>query len=481
MICKSCGTESKGKRCPHCGEKLSLDSASTTSAAVDSDAAARKPKRLPPLSLKMVFWQAIALFLPLAYLFFNVFICLSNSFFSFSTTGEMHLHRFIERLADRTYETNVVGEIMELTLGEAVTAFDTVSPFFYLNAERAAQISLFVLPVLVITAFVLICAAAGVLLFLTGGRILRVRAFCNLTFFGGVGATFAPLLGLLLLRLQYCMDGGLAAADMQMQRVIPSMEAICVMGILMCTLLPALASLRRIAAYAAKERDFVCFPYRFLAKRPFAVSKIMALLAALAAVALAVGFVMLPISIPQATQDLLGIRQVIEKDVKAIGSLAKELLARNGAISFTRIADAVFGVVGWAWMIFVLFGGLRVLLSLLRVLFVKRSSLLKKKRKQKTVRKLSLAVRNTIFAPFIVFIVAQVIMCVVLLLFSPITMHLDFSCVDDTLSIVYLTIAYVRTLGATNTLYALLAMLGILFWHTADQAGAALIVRSAKE
>jgi uncharacterized membrane protein YvbJ len=73
MICKSCGTESKGKRCPHCGEKLILDSASTTSAAVDSDAAARKPKRLPPLSLKMVFWQAIALFLPLAYLFFNVF------------------------------------------------------------------------------------------------------------------------------------------------------------------------------------------------------------------------------------------------------------------------------------------------------------------------------------------------------------------------------------------------------------------------
>ena len=132
MICKSCGTQGKGKFCAHCGEKLVPDAATAPSSpAPVSIKPGRKERRLPPLSLKMVFWQSIALFLPLAYLFFDTFIFLSESLFGYSASGDMYLHRFVERLADLSYETNTVGEIAELTIGGADTLYHALSPLFF--------------------------------------------------------------------------------------------------------------------------------------------------------------------------------------------------------------------------------------------------------------------------------------------------------------------------------------------------------------
>ena len=74
MICKSCGTEYKGEFCPHCGEKLTPRGAPSSSHTVAVPVESIKKVYRPALSLKMVLWQGIALLLPLAYLFFDVFV-----------------------------------------------------------------------------------------------------------------------------------------------------------------------------------------------------------------------------------------------------------------------------------------------------------------------------------------------------------------------------------------------------------------------
>ena len=476
MICKSCGTECKGEFCPHGGEKL-ISHGEATPLPVAISAEPNKKARRPALCVKMVFWQSIALFLPLAYLFFDTVIVFHDALFAFSASGSMHLHRFMERLTELSYETNTMGEIMEITMGDPIAVFETVSPFFW---RSAAPISEFLLPELVIVFLALFCAAAGVLLLFTGGRILRARSFVNMTLIAGMGAVFSPLLGMLLLRVQYFFDGGLAAADVQMQHIVMSLEAICVMGILMCALLPALASIRRVAAYARKEREFVCFPYRFLAKRSFGCLKFVAALVMIGFLALIACFFTFPIA-NGAQNGVNAVLQSIAGDWNAVVAAAKSMLARDGSISVMEGTKVLIDFVGNVWMLLVPIGALCALIALLGVLFVRRGELLNKKRKQKKVKKYAKAIFNTAIAPCVVFFVLQAVLCAVFLFLTPIVMHLNFSNVNDTLSVFYLTVAYIRTLGATNTLYAFLCVGGLLLWHMADQTAAALIVRAGKE
>jgi hypothetical protein len=380
----------------------------------------------------------------------------------------------MERLTGLSYETNTVGEIIELTMGESITVFETVSPSFWQSAMLSSG---FVLPSLVIVVLAVLCAASGILLLVTGGRILRVRPFVNVTLIAGAGATVAPLLSMLLLRIQYAVRDGLVLADIKMQHIVLSLEAICVMGILVCVLLPSLASLRRVAAYAHKERDFVCLPYRCLSKRSFGSIKIVALLSIIAFLLLIGCFFAFPFT-SAAHRSVDAVLQSIVGDWNAAVIAVKCLFAKDGSGSAMEGAAAVMGIACYLWMLLVLFGALCALIALLRVLFIKKDKLQKRKKNHKRVKKYPKAVRNAVLAPFVTFFVLQALMCVFFLFFTSVAMHLNFENVNETLSVVYLTVAYVRTLGMTNTLYSFFLVGGLALWYTADQATAALIVRA---
>ena len=123
MICKQCGTQSREDFCPRCGEIL-RPGAIRLSAPIEEPKTEPTPKpqrqrRNPPLRLKMVLAQAIALFLPLAYFFFDFFVVLSDRLFEVAE-GKMQLSRLVQLLCNTMYESNAVGEIAEATMGGSV-------------------------------------------------------------------------------------------------------------------------------------------------------------------------------------------------------------------------------------------------------------------------------------------------------------------------------------------------------------------------
>ena len=172
--------------------------------------------------------------------------------------------------------------------------------------------------------------------------------------------------------------------------------------------------------------------------------------------------------------------EVIDSSFESCCGLIAQF-AKESGMSLLESAAILLNVAGHIWIVFVLLSALSAVFSLLGALFIKKESLLKKKRKQRAVKKAATAIRETVLAPLIVFVAVQTALCITLLLFTPIAMHLDFSNVSDTLSVVYLTVANIRTLGTTNTLYALFAVCGLLLWHAADGAVTALIVQADKQ
>ncbi|MBQ8357677.1 MAG: zinc ribbon domain-containing protein [Clostridia bacterium] len=483
MICNTCGTETREDFCPRCGAMMRPGATPPVPPPVPVESSPeekKKKRRKPPLRAKMVFWQAIALFLPLAYFFFDTFVLLDKSLFFSSLSGNSYLYLLMERLAGAAYETNSVSEIAEATLGESVTLLHTVSPASLLPDLINGMTDLlpFLLPMLVMVVCVLLCAVSAVFLLITGGRILRIRTFTNLTLLGGFGATFAPLLGTLLLRIWYCVGRGLDAADMSMQRVLPTLESLCVMGILACVLLPALASLHNLAAYAKRESEFVLFPYRVLAKAPFKCIKAVAVLTILACGALVASFFLLPITTVGRGIDISAMTDALVNDLNSILSAFQALATGGESPDFVSVAALVLDLAGILWIPLIFLAGLDVFFSLLRVLFLKKDRLPKKERGRRAMRKVAPRLRSMILTPYITFVVFEIILVIVLLFSTPIAMHLDFGNVENTLSVVYLAMAHIRAFGGITTLYSFLAACGAFLWYTAGQATAALVVRA---
>ena len=82
------------------------------------------------------------------------------------------------------------------------------------------------------------------------------------------------------------------------------------------------------------------------------------------------------------------------------------------------------------------------------------------------LKSLEINARGGILAPYTSFVVLQILTVAFLLIGTPAVAHLNFSSVTDTLSVLYLSIAYVRAVAGTGTLYAFVAAGGAVLWFT---------------
>jgi hypothetical protein len=423
-----------------------------------------------------VILSAIALFFPLAYLFFDL-VLLSDRLFFGTPAGGTYLSELMRYLSDVSFATNTPSELTEATFGEAVATVTAVSPFSILPAVAAGQGELapLLLPVAVTVVLALGCAAGGVLLILTGGRILRLRLYRDLTLLAGAGATFAPLLSTLILRVTYCLGQGSAVADERMRRVLPSVEALCIMGILVCALLPALAALREMGARAERAREHVGFPFRPLEKLPFGLTK--ALLLSLSA--LAMGLIGAMLFVPTThVGTVMGVGNLRQAVTDTWNSTIPGLAAVgvDGAtvdhFALGRDLMRLTAFLGWGFLLLSL---LFALCAWLRVLFAKKDPRSKTNGAKRALKELPDQLRAAALAPFAWMVVVQSIHVCLLLFASPIAAHMDFSSAAETFDLIYLVMCHARTMGTTTTLYSFLAAAAALLWYGATQCARALL------
>ena len=482
MICKQCGTESRGLVCPRCGCAMTVDSpAVAASNSVPSTLERResRPARRPPLRLGMVFWQAMALLLPLAYFFFDAFVVLSDKLFLSAMSGNMNLPRLMERLCSTLYESNSVTEIVEATIEDGTVLTQSVSFFALLSGD---EIDLaFLLPLGITALAALLCAVSCLMLLLTGGRILRLRSFCNLTLLGGVLAVFAPLVGSAALRFGYYLGNGVEEADVMMQRILPSVEYLCVMGILACALLPALVSLKRIAAYARRQNAFLTAPFGPLGKRSLGTKRALTLLSLLGAAGVLVCFFYLPVS-GLGDLNLTTLAADLSACNEGIATVRNAAAAGESAsINFLSAALLLIAVTPSVSTVLLMLEAILLIFTALRVLSLKSEEAACKKGTKRKLTNIGVHIRRAVFAPLVGSAVIGALAVVFLLIATPALSHLDFASISETLSVLYLAFAYVRTVSGVGTLYMLLAAAGVLLSYTAASCAAACLIPSRKK
>ena len=80
-----------------------------------------------------------------------------------------------------------------------------------------------------------------------------------------------------------------------------------------------------------------------------------------------------------------------------------------------------------------------------------------------------------LLTPAISYLVMQILLTATLLFASRIRMHLDYADSTSVLQILYAVFAYVRTLGNTTTMFAMLILPGALLWHLLGNCSAEML------
>ena len=206
MICKSCGSESRGSVCTHCGTPFVYESyvepekGATTpvqtgggrkrpaKSARSHARAQRKAAFLQPKS-DFTFGEALpiilVLLLPLSYLFFEVFLRYPAALLE---GGPSTLSLLIFRLTDGAFLANPMGDILTATYGNA-----PLDVAYYTAHAALAAGEMEISAALLLVAAALSGISALMLLF-TGGRALRCRFCLDFTVFSALYSAAAPFL-----------------------------------------------------------------------------------------------------------------------------------------------------------------------------------------------------------------------------------------------------------------------------------------------
>lgn len=478
MICRICGTESSGRRCAHCGAPVVDGAFGDPKAAAEAGKKGKKKK--PVIHMRAIIWPAISLMLPLIYLFSDLFVSYSSDIYAPDPSGVSKFSLLIDRLSSPAFDGNSYTDLVEGIYGAGAKLVRTVSFMDYLSGKAME----FTFPMLLIVALSLFSGVMGVLLIITGGRILRTKIMSDLTLFGGFGAAVSPLVANVLVRIFYIMSrGGLAGADEAMRYVGFSIEAVLMMCFAVSSLLPSVGVLRAISAAAQQKPDYVPFPFRLFGKRSFNFCRMLSLIFAFSAVLIPVLYLFVPVL---SVGSLLNFSGAADAAFPNFIAQAKAVFALIGQTSdvgteLRSLCVPVINICFFLQLPILFFAMIPVVKSIYRLFTVRCETLYDRLCDRRAMSRTGSRLRRPVLSVFLSFTVVQGVLLTVLLLASHVAAHVDFSSVEDTLGVAYLMLAYVKSLCSTNTLYAVLATAGVLFASLAGNGALQLLSVSAAQ
>ncbi len=511
MICKNCGTESRGRYCSHCGAWL-FEGADMNNDLPEHLEVTEQPEQIfcperiecieqpepepepeqpmPRISREercrqelgffKVFWPALMMLLPLAYFFVDVFVRLSDLLFAVDATGKSLLSVFLERLSSAEYALNSMQEIKLLTFGTEEALYQTVS---LKQIWVAGDLQL---PLIIVLAISLACAVCGLLTLITGGKLLTKRIFLDLTALVGYAAAFSPLLALAVYRaIAFFWAGagevGLRYADAAMQPLSLSVESVLLVGVMICVLLPNVHALRTMGARARDERIHVALPYTLLTGRSFFLTRVLALAFTVAALALAVVQHAFPVLVTGEALDVVGAWNAFYADsAEFVSAIWHIITAQSAAVDFQALTAMLLKLVLFLQVPLLAIVILSLVLPFVRVLFAKRKKLARKKWACRSIERIGARTRRAVLMAFWCYAFAQMLLILLLLFGSKLVLHLNISNIPETLSLVYLLAGNIKMLCGTNTLFSIWALAGVMLSHLAGNMACKMILLSHK-
>ncbi len=458
MICKSCGGESRGTVCAHCGAPLLYESYAPATppvlASVQTGKRAARPAKtargnaraarkaafaLPQVKINVgaVLPAVFALLLPLCYLFFDAFVIYPDTVL----TGEQSLlSLLVLRLTDGALAQNPVSDIIAATYG------DLLSPMTYFSAPAAFFSGVLRLPSLMLLLPMCLCAVSALLLLVTLGRVLRSRILTDFIAFAAFLGTAAPFMAMLFSD----MENRISHSAM---RVHFTVEGFLLAAILLC-LLPLAA--RRVYRVAGGDTAYVSFVARFTAVR--LGRNVVRLLAALFAL-VAIFLPLYPVffSLEEAPALLSRFVDGLPTAMADCRLLLTGLWDGQPCLSVALLAD--IGVL--LTLPLLLLCSFFALLSFFRILFATRRRTVGKLRCRARLIRTGQTLRRPLWLALLALLAFRGI--ALLLIFSrAVQMHFAAASVEEALSVFYLLSLYVKTVLAPPVTGALLAALSFI-------------------
>ena len=502
MVCRSCGTEGRGSFCSHCGAPLvneAFNVANKSEALSHQEQAAqpvqppvsltaeqkkspnplvapkvrkarkarvrreKTPRPLVEIKMRQVFFPSLAFFLPLLYLFLDAFV-LYNEVLYTNVEGGTVLSVLMAHLMDSAFASNPVSDVIAVTCGTDLPLWQSFTVVSALQSGNAA----FLAPAAILLAAAVICVVCGTLVLFSAGRVLRLRPIADAVIAGGVLSSVAPLLADVAYRLHFVFQGGTAAADAAMPMFTLSVEAMLLQALSVALLLPAARAMRRAAA---GEGVYVTLPYRVLAKSTFLARMAACFTGTLAAL---LPFVLLALPICENGTLLELCFDTIEPVVDNL-SILKGIF---GGIAFDELMDATLLTLLLPVVPLMALWLLLAIFKLVRMLLVSTRRVATSARRRRSFKRLGITLRRIPAVLLSEFVTCGGVFFFLSLLLTGLKAHLHLDAVQDTLTLLYLVIAFVKLNVRLYTVGVLAAVASLVLGTVAGNCAKAFVMGS---
>ena len=209
-------------------------------------------------------------------------------------------------------------------------------------------------------------------------------------------------------------------------------------------------------------------PFHLLSKAPFLVTKLLTIGAILLSMGLLAAMLFLPITPFGVAHDMPA------PDWNGTFAALQGVTAGAGDMGVLTVY--MLEMANFWWMPAVCSAMLLLLITAIRVAFLQQDRILTKPSRVQLLRNMGDQVRGGVLATFTSFFVLQLVTTVVMIVFTPVLGHIDFSNVSSALEILRLSIGYVVSFGGTGILYVFVVIGGALLWTLTEQLARAMLL-----